>query len=173
MRIIETKVYKFEELSDEAKKVALEEQYQFEIEMEWWEYLYSEAEGLGFEITEFNIYHYCRGNFKDSACEIAENIIFNHGEHCDTYKTAKSFLEDWKKLVIKYSDGVDISRVAEGNEYDFDNEADDLEDEFKRSLFEDYRILLKQDFEALSDEEHLVEMITINNYEFTEDGKLI
>ena len=35
MRIIETKVYKLEELSEEAKKVAFEKQFDFESSMKW------------------------------------------------------------------------------------------------------------------------------------------
>lgn len=168
MRIIETKVYKFEELSDEAKKVALEKQWQFEIETEWWEFIYSEAEELGFRITGFDINYYCDIERETSGCIIAEKIIKNHGKHCDTYKTAKKFLEAWKNLVSKY----DISCMQD-DDGEFYNESTELEEEFTKALSEDYRILLRHAFEALSDEDYLIEIITINGYEFTEDGELI
>ena len=173
MRIIETKVFTFDELSDEAKRVALEEQAKFELSCEWYNCIYDEAEELGFNITGFDVDYYCDIELKLSAYEIAQNIIRNHGEHCDTYKTAESFIEEWNRLVKKYSDGINLEKVAEENEYDFDNEADEAEHDFKKALSKNYRILLRKEYEAVSDEEYLIEIIKINNYEFTENGKLI
>jgi len=74
--------------------------------------------------------NYCKGNFIDNACITANKIIEEHGETCETYKDAKTFLSDWNKLVEKYSDGIKKNIVTYENESDFDSEADDLEQDF-------------------------------------------
>lgn len=89
------------------------------------------------------------------------------------YKTAQSFLTEWDNLVAKYSDGINTDRVSEDNENEFDNDADELESEYFNLLLEDYRIMLNKEYEYLTSDEVIKETIEANEYEFTEDGKLI
>ena len=49
----------------------------------------------------------------------------------------------------------------------------DLENEFLQSLLEDYSIMLQNESEYLQSAEAIRETIEANEYEFTEDGKLI
>ena len=44
--------------------------------------------------------------------------------------------------------------------------------EFRRSILEDYRIILQTEFEYLTSEEAIVEIIEANEYEFTADGHI-
>ena len=46
------------------------------------------------------------------------------------------------------------------------------EDDFLQSLCEDYRIILRNEYEYLTSEEAIIETIESNEYYFTEDGKL-
>lgn len=69
-------------------------------------------------------------------------------------------------------DGKRTNIVAEGNEYDFDNEADDLEADFLKSICEDYRILLRQEYEYRQSKDAIIETIEANEYEFKADGSL-
>ena len=75
-------------------------------------------------------------------------------------------------MVEKYSDGIKTDEVAEDKDYDFDNDCDILDDEFRVSILEDYRIMLQKQYEYLCSEEAIIETIEANDYEFTEDGKL-
>lgn len=172
-RTIRTKVYKFNELSESAKNKVIEKFYDINVGHDWWSDVYYDAAQIGLKIKGFDIDrgNYCKGEFLISGCEVAEKIKLNHGEKCETYKTALDFLSDWQKLVEKHSDGISKDKVSEDNEYEFDQEADELEKDFLKSLCEDYRIILSNEYEYLTSEEAIIETIKANEYEFTSDGR--
>jgi hypothetical protein len=62
--------------------------------------------------------------------------------------------------------------VSEDNEQAFDDECDDLENEFKNNLLEEYANILQLECEYLQSEEAIKETIEANEYEFDEDGNL-
>jgi len=173
MRIKETKVYPFDELSDEAKEKAVEGLCDINVDYEWWEGIYDDAETAKLRLTEFDIGrgNYCRGDFIEYAKDTVDAIIENHGENCETRQTAEEFIVDSAKLSIKYpfspdADGEDI------NETDRTREQGDVNAEFLRSILEDYRIILQKEYEHLGSEAAIIETIKTNEYEFTVDGKL-
>lgn len=172
MRTIETKLYKFSELSEKAKQKAIENMYDINVCFDWWMFAYQDAEQIGLKITSFDIDrgNYCEGKFIEDAQTVANKILLHHGEQCETYKTAKTFLSDWDQLVEKYSDGITKNKVAEGNECDFDNEADDLENEFLKSLCEDFKTILSNEYEYQTSKDAIIETIEADEYEFTEEG---
>jgi hypothetical protein len=174
MRTIRIKLYKFSELSESAKQKAIEKFADINVNSDWWDSVYEDAEDIGLKITGFDIDRgsYCKGDFIEYAQDCANKIIAEHGEVCATYKTASQFLKDYKELVAKFSDGIDIDEVEEDNEYEFDNEADELEEEFRKSILEDYRIMLQNEYEYLTSEAAIIETIEVNEYEFTIDGKM-
>lgn len=165
-------IFTFEELDDQAKQKAIKSCYDCNVYYEWWESVYEDALNIGLEITEFDIDrgYYVKGNALWSATEIANKIIAEHGDACDTYKLAASFLADRDKLVAKYSDGVTLDEVLEDNECDFDQEADELSEEFLKDLKEEYRSILTKQYEYLTSEEAIKESIEGNEVEFLEDG---
>jgi len=55
MRTIETTVYKFDELSDEAKQQSIENLYDLNVDYEWWDCTYEDAENIGLKISEFDL----------------------------------------------------------------------------------------------------------------------
>jgi hypothetical protein len=173
MRTIRVKLYKFDELSAESKQKAINQYLDINVDYNWWNTVYEDAEQAGLKINEFDIDRgsYCKGKFIDSASDCANKIITNHGEQCETFKTATQFISDWTALVKKHSDGITTDKVAEDNEYEFDGEADDLESEFLRSVCEDYRIMLSKEYDYLTSEAAIIESIKSNEYEFTKDGK--
>jgi hypothetical protein len=172
----ETKVYTFQELSDSAKETALQENYAVNVEYhEWWESTYYDAEHTALlKLTGFDIGRgcYCEGSFIESAEETAAKIMSEHGKNCDTLLTAREYKQSRDNLVKQYSDGINTDRVAEDKEYDFDNDCDELDAEFLRSILEDYRIILSKEYDYLTSEEAITETFDANNYEFTEDGML-
>jgi hypothetical protein len=164
MKTIEVKLYSFDELSEEAKEKAIEKLYDLNVDYEWWEMTYDDASQIGLEIEEFDLDRrcYCKGKFINSAPEVAEAIIENHGKHCETYTTAKTFLDDLNKLTGKYENIEDCP----------EDDIEELENEFLKSLCEDYRIILSNEFDYLTSKEVIIETIKANEYDFTEDGKL-
>lgn len=173
MRTVRTKVYKFDELTAEAKNKAISQFSDINIDHDWYQFTYEDAAQIGLKITSFDIDrgNYCKGEFTDSAYKVANNIKENHGETCESYKTAIAFIAEWDALVAKYSNGIDTSKVAEDNEYEFDAQADDIEREFLKSICEDYRIILSNEYNYLTSNEAIIETIRSNEYEFTKDGK--
>ena len=173
MRIKETKVYQFAELSDKAKESAVNNMANINIDYEWWENTFYDAEHTALlKLTAFDTDRFCDGEFIEDAEETAKKIISEHGKNCDTLLTAREYMTDRNNLVKKYSDGKQIDIVTEDNEYDFDNDLDDLNSEFLKSILEDYRIILRKSYEYLSSEKAIIETIEANEYEFTEDGEL-
>ena len=173
MRIKETKVYPFDELSDEAKEKAVERLCDINVDYEWWDFTYDDAETVKLKLTEFDLGSgsYCRGDFIEYAKDTADAIIENHSENCETRQTAEEFIVDSAKLCIKYpfSPAVDGDDV---NETDRTREQGDVNDDFLKSILEDYRIILQKEYEYLTSEDAIIEMIKANEYEFTADGVL-
>lgn len=182
MRIIETKVYTFNELSDEAKQHAIESLYDLNVDHEWWENVYEDAENVGLKIEGFDLgrRQECEGHFIQDALGVADAILREHGEQCETYKTAAKYVEDYWQLYCQ-EDADQLCMPGELRDWDFITYAEygapeDLEDlnkEFLRSLLEDYRIMLQKEYEYLTSEEAIIETIEANEYEFTEKGEMM
>ncbi len=172
MRIetVEYKLYTFEELPEETQAKIIENNYDFNVTHDWWENVYSDAEEVGLKITEFDLDRgsYVKGDFVFSACEVAQNILNNHDPMCETHKTAAAFLEDWQPHFNTYMD--ETSDFYESQE--IEETLIDLEDEFLKSLQEDYRIILQKEYDYLTSEEAIKEILKANEYEFTSDGKI-
>jgi hypothetical protein len=170
MKTIEINLYKFNELSEEAKQKAIERLSDINVSHNWWECTYEDARTIGLKITGFELdrNRHASGDFILSACEVAQNIFNEHGEECETYKTAKKFMEEWQPIFDEY-----MNEESEKFEsYESEQELQELEDEFLRDLLEDYSIMLQNESEYLMTDEAIIETIEANDYDFTEDGKL-
>jgi hypothetical protein len=167
-------LYSFDELSEESQKKALENLSDINVNFEWWESTYEDAERVGLKINSFDLDRasYVNAEFTLSAIETAQLIIDNHGENCETYKTAQSFQTDWANAVATHSDGKQLDKVCEDKESEFDEIANELESDFLKSLCEDYRIILTKEYEHLTSKEAIKETIEANEYTFIESGKL-
>ena len=170
MRTEEIKIYTFDELSETAKENA-RDWYRQGFDYDWWDSLYEDAERAGLKLTSFDLdrNRHATGNFIWSTLETAHKIVEDHGEQCETYRTAKDYLVTRDELFKKYSDGTD--QVTEDNEDEFDQECDELDAEFLQSLLEDYSILLQKEWEWMNEDEQVDEGIRENEYEFTKNGK--
>ena len=170
----QTTVYKFNELTEEQQQEAIQSNYDINVAHEWYQFVYEDALTVGIKIEGFDLDRgaYCNVEFTKDCQDVARLIQKQHGETTETYKDAAQYLSEYSDLVKKYSDGVNIDRVAEENEYDFDSEADELETEFKRMIADDYKILLQQEYDYLTSEEAIEETLIDNDYDFTADGKI-
>jgi len=169
MRTIRTKVYSFDELNEAAQQKAINELISINVDYDWWDSVYEDAKTIGLKITSFDLdrNRHANGLFTLSACEVAQNIFNNHGESCSTYLTAEQFMEKWQPIYNDYLD--ENSENYESG--DLEDEMQDLEDEFLKSLLEDYSVILQNDCDYLQSDEAIKETIIANEYEFTKDGK--
>jgi len=150
-----TKVYKYEELSDEAKEVARQWFSESVFDHEWWESAYDDAKAIGIKIEGFDLDRnkHCKGRFIETDTETANLILGDHGPDCATYLLTKQYLKDLKGIDSEYKEH-------------------DLATEFLRALLEEYATRLQEESDWMLSEEYLEEGISCNEYEFTEDGKV-
>jgi hypothetical protein len=164
-------IYEFNELSEPAQESALNEVRQGNYGYDWFEYVYENAEAIGLHLTGFGLDRdrHATGNFKDSAECCAHFIVDNHGETCETYKTATAYLADRFNTIEK----APLNEEGElESEYNLDCDLNDLDAEFLRSILEDYSMQLQRESEYRDSKEYLLEMIDCNGYTFTEYGKI-
>jgi len=170
MKTIEIKLYKFEELSEEAKQKAVENCNYINVDDDWNYFTCEDAANIGLTITGFALdrNRHATGEFLYSATEVAANILKEHGKDCETYKTAESFLEKHNPIFAKYMD----ENSEHYESYDKEQELMEMEDDFLNELLEDYSIMLQSEYEYLQSEEFIIKTIELNDYDFTEDGEM-
>lgn len=162
-------LYLFDELSEDEKNAAIEKLWDLNVDHDWWDVVYMDAEDIGLKIHGFDLdRHDIEGRFTRAANEVAQNIINNHGDMCETYKTAKAFMNDWEPIFTAYMDETSADYESRESE----EKMLDLESEFLHSLLEDYWIMLRKEYEYMTSEEAIKETIEANEYEFTEAGEL-
>lgn len=170
MKTITITLYEFNELSDPAKEKARDWYRNGALDYDWWDSIYNVAKRIGLKITSFDLdrARHAKGEFIHGALETAHKIEKKHGESCETFQTAKFYLEQRDKLV----DSAERDEPGEFvDESSLDRELDDLDTEFLRSLLEDYSIMLQKEYEYLLSDECVDETISANGYTFTESGK--
>jgi hypothetical protein len=169
---VTTTVYEFDELSDEAKAVALQELICINVEHEWWLNTYEDAENVGLKITSFDE-HNIEGYFVKDAESTAQLVLNNHGpadstepnqDACETYKDAWEFLNAVSVQGSIFMDRDDAEQFVNSEEYA------ELCSEFLKTLCEDYRIILGKEYDYLCTDEAIIETIKANEWEFTVDG---
>ncbi|NCU31668.1 MAG: hypothetical protein EOM23_01755 [Candidatus Moranbacteria bacterium] len=171
MKTIEINLYKFDELSEEAKNTVLERHWDINVDYEWWDGVYMDAENIGLKITGFDIDRgsFCNCEFIEDPQTVANKIMEDHGPDCETYKDAGRFLLEYKRVLENAEKDEDEEFL---DEYEVEQELEELEDEFLYTLSEDYRIMLQKEYEYLTGEEAIKETLIINEYDFTEDGEI-
>lgn len=187
-RTIEIQAYKFDELSETAKQKVLEKFYDFNVDHDWWDCTYEDAKTVGIKITGFDLDRRksCEGELYWNAEAVAQKITEEHGDTCETHKTAKGFLLELEKLEENarrdydeyltknpIEDERDYFDFDEFYEYEFESERDDLFEQFEKDIFSDYADMLQNEYEYLTSEAAIIESIEANEYEFDEHGKQI
>lgn len=198
MRVAQTKVYTFDELSQDAKQKALEDNAYINVEHDWYDYLLEEwrakLEASGF--TEADIQFsgfYSQG---DGASFTASVDLV---EWLKSRKLANKYRALYEQAKLGYItasiDRVSSLYVHENTikadidthyidvDYDTDRKRYDLiekqAEEVENILQEDARDVskiiyreLENEYDYLTSEEAIKETILANEYEFTEGGKL-
>jgi len=169
MRTVRTKVYFIHELTPEAKKVAIDSLRTTNVNYNWWDDMYRDAKEIGLKITSFDVYpKSANGEFLLAANEVAANILKNHGESCETWKTANSFMDEWQPVFNSYMYETDTN--YEGKDYE--DILQELENRLLNNLLSDYATMLEDEYDYLQGDDSVLETIEANMYEFTKDGKI-
>jgi len=188
MKTVEIKLYKFEELSEAVQQKVLEKLWDINVDYEWWDFIYDDADNVNLKISGFDIGRgsYCEIEFTQISIDTAKAILKNHGETCETYVLAKNFLSEHNRLqneYNKYSDlyenmnpETDEEEQQEQEYYDlmksFEDDIEELEKEFLNDLSNEYLSNLRKSYDYLTSEEAIKEAIEANDYDFTENGKI-
>ena len=190
-RIHETILYKFDELSSEAKETAISsfQEDDSSLEYEWDEYIINDFKTILELIGYYDITCYFSGFHSqgDGACFIAR---FNRNKRC--LEKVKKYCPKEEKILniveqiqseiplheeyeIKYS-GHYYHEYCTNVYYLGDNEkAEQLDERFLELSRQLMRILYKKlndEYDYLNSSEAITELIIANDYEFTEDGTL-
>lgn len=171
MQIIETKVYSFDELSDEAKEKARDWYRKGGLDYEGWDFILEDAKRIGIQIDGFDLYHGTICGSVDDPIETIRAILADHGTTCETYKTARAALREHAHLRQRWWNTVDQSEYSI-SEFDYESEnADDWAANFRYDILEDYRIFLQEEQEYLESNESIDANIRANEYTFTAEGR--
>lgn len=168
MKTIEIKLYQFNELSEEAKKNALQECSSINIHFDWWDCILDDLKEDGVELSSFDIYRQEIDIRLDFALEdVCALIIDQRGSRSAIRKLALATLDDIKKTQKTYENSFD----EWGECSDYDEEMQDLEVEFIGSLQGEVLSLLGREYDYQTSEEAIIETIEANEYDFTENGE--
>jgi hypothetical protein len=87
---------------------------------------------------------------------------------------SKQFLLDREALVKKYGEGNQTDGYVVKDDFfnEYDEDLNYLERDYHHDLNEEMWKMLREEYEYLTSDEAVIESIEINNYEFTEDGKI-
>ena len=155
MKTIQINLYKFDEVPEEAQRAAHDKYADINVDYNWLDSTYEDAERIGLQITEFDLdrSRYAGGEFIEPAAEVAQNILKEHGEACRTRKTALCFLEQQAAWIQ-------------------DDKFGSHEENFRMDLLDDYSRTLQAESEYLQSDEAVKETLIANEYDFTIDGKI-
>jgi hypothetical protein len=167
-------VYEFDELSEGAKQKALEQLSDVNVDYNWWEFVYEDAANIGLKIAEFNLRQnqVCIGQWTRDAIDVAEAIIKNHGESCETCVDARGFIHDYARAQREYEHAPKDADKCERADFEYTDDAEELSEKFQQTILEDYQTILQTEYDYLTSEEAIIETIRANEYEFTAKGQL-
>lgn len=184
-------VYKFHELSEDIQKKAIEKLCDINVNHDWWDFVYDDAENIGLKITSFDTSYReeITGDFILNADDCARKILKEHGkleaqeEETGTRKIASEFLEELSCLREKLSGLEKEHDEVEHTDHDLadslydkikdtEEEIETLEKEFKNDLLREYLSILRKELDYLLSEEAIIETIEANDYDFREDGSI-
>ena len=177
METREYTVYKFDELSDEGKEKAIERYYDINVDHDWWEHIFDDAERIGLKITSFDLDRgrHAKGRLTQGIPAVITDILSEHGPDCDTYKFAIEWKQRYRNEAARWLWELRKNYPDERNELDDyldSRQYDDLEHDFLRELLEEYSCILQREYDYLTSEEAVTESFVANEYDFTEDGRI-
>ena len=182
MREMNVTVYSFDELSEEAQERAINELRPVDIEPYWYEDTFDTIRaagkllGLDIDRIHFDAYLYCifDANY-EYVRGAAKAIQAEFPRATDLHDVARK-LQDLQKRHF-YSLSCAVTKGRSMNYYRCFRFGEDYECEDLGDIIDDFahwaRVLLRDESEYLTSDEAVKEAIEANEYEFTEEGKLV
>lgn len=162
MKEITIQTYKFNELSDSARKKVIEKHWDLLSFHAWWDFIYDDAKRLGLKINEFDIHHHTIDiTYQDDPDDVANGILEEWGEGTDLHIYAKEYLSRYKQ----------IEQLVEDDEILPSDELNELNDYFLRKLGKCFLHFLQSEYDWRISEEAICEELEILDYDFTADGR--
>lgn len=164
MRTIETKLYLFDELSEAAQKRAMWDALEWITDYDWWSHVYDcqlSEEGNENEIIQ--VEDITVFDLDDRKAEIVYNI--NMKLFKERYGDRWTLLRDTPEDSWEY---VETETDAENEQY---SEIEELIDELVSDRKHDILLDLAVDYDYLTSDECIRETLSVNEYEFYENGK--
>ena len=186
MRIIETKAYQFQELDEQTKEKAIDNYRHISVEDNfWYEFIKEDLISVGIELRSFDLN---RGSFAEIHIEdfydTCKKIIDSHGVLCKTYIIAIRYIKEYNSIKNEM-DVIQVYKDLEFNENDdsdeenlnkltqYDEDLNDLDKEYQKEFSWEVLSMLRREYEYMTSDEYIIEMFQANEYEFTDQGKLI
>lgn len=168
MRTIETKIYRFEELSDLAKENAIDMlRFINTNDTDWWQCSFDTWREIGVQINSFDLFkEKIEIDLFYSHEDVAQRIVSSFG-HNESYDFAKEYLELKKKLDKTYENEFD----EWGECAEYDDELDDANALFYADLENAIIWWLRLEMDYLESDDAIIDTIEANEYEFTEIGE--
>lgn len=163
MQCEEKTVFKFKELSKDAKQSAIEHYANGNLDYDWWDGIYEDAASMGLEITSFDLDRskHAEGKFIWTEQKVASAILALHGEDCETYKTSAKFLAT--AVLFDQNDTEDENM----------DKWTALCEHFLKDILNNYADMLQSECDYLQSAEAITETILANDYDFDEDGNMV
>ena len=182
MRKMTVTVYSFAELSDDAKDRALNAFRDINVEFDWWDGAYDmictagKLLGLDIDRISFDADLYCIFNADyEYARGAAKSIQAEFPHATDLHEVARKLQALQRRHFYSLSCAVTEGRSM--NRYECFRFCEDYECSDLGDIIDDFAywawILLCDEYEYLTSDEAVQEAIEANEYEFTEDGKLV
>lgn len=82
MKTIKINLYSLNELSEQARKKAIKDNWDLNVSHNWWQTIYDDCASYKIEVTSFDLDHRneITGKFIDEALDTALLVLENHGE---------------------------------------------------------------------------------------------
>ena len=182
MREMNVMVYSFDELSEAAQERAINDLRHVDVDGDWYENVYYTVRaagkliGLDIDRIYFDPDLYCIFDAEYRYVRGAVNAVRNEfPQGTKLYGIARD-LQDLQKRHF-YSLSCNVSSQRDTNSYQCFRFGEDYESDALGDILDNFahwaRILLRDEYEYLTSDEAIREMIEANEYEFTEDGKLV
>ena len=194
MRIANTEVYEFEELSEEVQDKVIERHRYMEVEYDDWygcnlEYWRDKLNEIGFEDAKIYFSGFAsQGDGAVFEADIDLDKVCSHLLYCDatTYKEAR----DLRAVALYSHYGLmrgcpDVVRCGASNFYSHENTATvswlpdynfvedvmELIEDLRRALCQEIYTSLEREYEYLTSDEYVKERLIEGDYEFTREGE--
>lgn len=160
---ITIEIFTYDELSDAAKEKAHSDYISNGLVCDWWDTVYDDARYAGIDITAYTERN-ITGEYRISVEDVVSNILTDHGVDCTTHRTAATYRHQL--------DTLEKSVIGDCYTPEQDTTYAELENSFLQAILEDYKTLLREEYNYLCSVEQFVEATEANGWEYTADGAL-